>query len=190
LRYALPGSLTPVTLSDGFLTPLVGARQKFVKTAQRELAKMRFGVHYGHFAVQALWHWCCKGLFQLERGDEALSLGLGARGAIENALIEKPERSHRVEAVKYFAELGWWLVTDERPEAEDCLQRVLVLAEGLSQMDRALIESNALCSLAQAHIAKNDFCMAIHYAQRAMEVRRHRTLLAWSACSGGLSLLR
>jgi hypothetical protein len=151
----------------------VGVRQSFVKVAQRELAKMRPGVHYGISAVLHTWRWCCHGLFELGRGKEALSLGLGARAAIETALTGKPEETDRFQAMKYLAELGSWLVKDERPEAEDCLQRVLVLAKELPVEERADVEGDICCLLAEVYKEKKDFCKVIHYAQRAVEVRRN-----------------
>jgi hypothetical protein len=181
------GSLTPVTQSDKCLTPLVGAGQRFVKTSQRELGKLRHGVHHGHFAVLHTWHWCCKGLFELGRGEEALSLGLGARAAIETAFIEKPEETDRIQAVKYLSLLGLWLVGEERPaEAEEVLQRVLVLAEALSPEERATADlARPLVTLALVYKAKNELHRVLHYAQRAMEVRRGIS----QACAAGTDRL-
>jgi tetratricopeptide (TPR) repeat protein len=166
----------------------VGWRQRFVRTAQRELATLRPGVHYGMAAVLHTWHWCCEGLFELGRGKEALSLGLGARAAIETAFVTKPEESDRARAGHHLSQLGFWLLREGRPaEAEECLQRVLNLAEGMCPEKRAEIEAAALGTLAQVHKKKNDFSKVIHYAQRAMEVRRQGWVLARSARSGGLS---
>jgi hypothetical protein len=151
----------------------VGGRQSFVKAAQRELAKLRPGVHYGMSAVLHTWDWCCEGLRKLGREEEALSLGLGARAAIETALIEKSsEEPDRIQAVRYLVQLGFSLLDEGRPEAEECLQRVLVLAEGICREERVAIEADALSALAQVYKNKNDPCMVLHYAQRAMAVRR------------------
>jgi hypothetical protein len=96
--------------------PHVGGRQRFVKTAQRELGKLRPGVHYGMPAVLHTWYLCCEGLRQLGRVEEALSLGSGALGAIETALIEKPEEADRIQALQYLSRLGAWLFCNKRPQ--------------------------------------------------------------------------
>jgi hypothetical protein len=133
---------------------------------------MRFGVHYGMTAVLHTWHWCCEGLRKLGRGEEALSLGLSGRAAIETALSENPEESDCNLAMKYLLQLGTWLLRQGRPEAEECLQRVLILTEGLPPDLGATLKVHTLCTLAQGHRAKNELCTVLNYAQRAMEVRR------------------
>jgi hypothetical protein len=155
----------------------VGGRQRFVKTAQRELAKMRPGVHYGMTALLHTWHWCSEGLRKLGREDEALSVGLGGREAIETALTDKPEEADRIQAMKYLKQLGTRLFSEGRPEAEECLQRVLALAEGLAPEElspetRVTMKINVLCTLAQLYKDRNDLCAGLHCAQQAVEVRR------------------
>jgi tetratricopeptide (TPR) repeat protein len=142
-------------------------------------------------AVLHMWFWCCEGLRELGRGKEALSLGLGARAAIETALVMKPEETNRFQAVNYLVALGRWLLREGRPaEAEECLLRVLVLAEALPPEHRAAIEDEACGTLAEVYKEKRDPLKVIHYARRAMEVRRHAWVVACSARSGGLSPLR
>jgi tetratricopeptide (TPR) repeat protein len=155
-----------------FLMPVVGGKQRFVKTAQRELAKLRPGVHYGMCEVLHTWWWCCEGLRQLGRKEEAYKLGVGAWAAIETAVRERPEEADCAQAMVYLSQLGSSLFRDGRPEeAEEYMQRMLNLAEELPPELKAAVKADALCTIANVYKVKSDPCMVLHYAQRAIEVR-------------------